>query len=63
MVVTDLKIPFLLVKVNYGYILKFLWESLLPPALSVSLPWVVPQPYRPRQELHLHLRALPDDSC
>ena len=52
---------------DFERILKFLWDSFLSPhkvkQLSVSLPWAVPQPYRPRQELHLHLDgALQDDS-
>ena len=60
MVVTDLRILFPLVKMDYGCTLKFLWDSLLPPhtvnnSVSFFLPLVVPQPYRPRQELHLHM--------
>ena len=56
MVATDLRIPFPLVKVDYGCILKSSPSSTYSETtLSVSLPWVVPQLYRPRQELYLHL--------
>ena len=52
-VVTDLKIPFPLVKVDYGCVFKFLWDSLLPPHTVKQLCQFLC--HRPWQELLLHL--------
>ena len=54
-VVTDLKIPFPLVKVDYlyGCVFKFLWDTLLPPHTVKQLCQFLC--HRPWQELHLHL--------